>query len=265
MTRVSDQSRYDGADLVNNADAFWLNAADPNFVRKAQQAAALGKPWGPYSWVDPGNGAFASQRAYDAVQSAGVGVPPLGYALDYEEAGVSQVDLMNALDRAESLGTFSRTWVYTYLYIIGSIANVLRGCPLWLAYYPGNNDGSYPAGQETAALNWGAWLWQYTSTNGTADMSEVVNQDAWNAWLANTSTPAPVPAKGTDDMWIVEKRDGGQPDQYWEPADGGCVQLAAAEAFSRLAAGIPHIEMPTLGLIGYSLRRRKVLRDAIAA
>lgn len=262
MTIVSDQSKFDGSALVDIADAYWLNVRDPDFVAKCHQAHDLGKPWGPYSWVDPGDGAGASQRAKDGVDAAGLGEPPLGYALDYEEAGVTQTDLVNALDRAESIGTFERTMVYTYLYIIGTISGVLRGRPLWLAYYPGNNDGSYPDGQDGPATNWGALLWQYTSTNGTRDLSRVVNEAAWAQWVGG-STPA-VEKKVVDDMFIVEKRDG-QPDQYWEPVAGGCLQLTAVEAYIRGLAGIPHIELPTLGLISYGMRRKASFDSVLPA
>jgi hypothetical protein len=76
---------------------------------------------------------------------------------------------------------------------------------------------------------------------------------------------APQTRKVGDGMWIVEKRDGGLPDQYWEPAEGGCLQLSNGEAYAMLAAGIPHIEMPTLGLIFYSLRRKALLQAALPA
>lgn len=261
MTTVSDQSKFDGPTLVDIADAYWLNARDPDFVSKAHAAHDLGKPWGPYSWVDPGDGAGASQRAKDAADAVGLGVPPLGYALDYEEAGVTQTDLVNALDRAESLGTFDRTWVYTYLYIIGSISGVLRGRSLWLAYYPGNNSGAYPEGQDGPAKEWGAILWQYTSSNGTRDLSRVVDDAAWSAWIGGQT---PAPRKVVDDVaWIVEKRDAGAPDQYWEPAAGGCVQLSAAEAYARVLAGIPHVELPTLGLLSYAMRLKATFQAAV--
>lgn len=68
--------------------------------------------------------------------------------------------------------------------------------------------------------------------------------------------------KVTDGMWIVEKRDNGQPDQWWEPAAGGLVQLSAGEAYARLVAGVPHVEYPTLGILGYGLRLRAALRAA---
>lgn len=64
-------------------------------------------------------------------------------------------------------------------------------------------------------------------------------------------------------MWIVEKRDG-QPDQWWEPAAGGLIQLSAGEAYARLQAGIPHVEMPTLGVIGYGLRLKTLVKQAVA-
>lgn len=263
MTRVSDQSRYDGTTLVDNADAYWVNCQDPQFAGKCRESIDLGKPWGPYGWVDPGDGGGSMQRLADSIGANGLPLPPMGYALDYEEAGVAQVDLVNALDRAEDLHVFDRTMVYTYLYIIGSISGVLRGRPLWLAYYPAG-DSSYADGYSDTARNWGALLHQFTSGwNGRGDMSVVVDDAAWTAWIGGV-TPV-IEKKVVDGMWIVEKRDGGAPDQYWEPAAGGCIQLSAAEAYGRLAAGVPHIELPTLGLISYGLRLGATLRQSIPA
>lgn len=263
MTRISDQSKYDGDTIVENADGYWINCQDPNFGSKCRRVIELEKPWGPYGWVDPGDGGGSMQRLADSIGANSLPAPPMGYALDYEEDGVSQTDLVNALDRAETLHVFDRTMVYTYLYIVGSIANVMRGRPLWLAYYPGNNDGSYDASYSTAARNWGALLHQFTSRvdGNHGDMSEVLDAAAWSAWIGGT-TPAPE-KKVVDDMWIVEKRDDGQPDQYWEPVTGGLLQLTAADAFARLAAGIPHIDMPTLGVVVYGQRRKQALATAL--
>lgn len=262
MTSVSDQSRYDGTTLVDNADAFWINCQDPNFGAKCRTAIDLGKPWGPYGWVDPGGGAASMNRLADCIGANGLPLPPMGYALDYEEAGVIVVDLVNALDRAETLQVFDRTMVYTYLYIVASISGALRGRPLWLAYYPGG--GTYDPNYSVAARNWGALMHQWTSSfNGRGDMSEVVDDAAWSAWVGGT-TPA-TKKKVVDQLVIVEKRDGGLPDQFWEPAAGGCVQLTAVEAFKNVLAGLPQKDMTTGELVSYSLRLRAAFQAAFPA
>jgi len=262
VTTIADLSRYDGRRPdISGYDGIIVNCQDPDLGGKVEDALAQGKPWGSYGWVYPDDGAGSMQRLVDNVSGIGHGVPPLGYELDYEQNGVTQVDLVNALDRSETCGTFGRTMVYTYLYIIGSVANILRGRPLWLAYYPGNNDGAFPAGEDGPAKAWGALLWQYTSSNGTRDLSHVVDEPAWATW-SGVQTPAPLAPTKDDSMWIVEKRDG-QPDQWWEPTAGGLVQLSGGEAYARLAAGIAHIEMPTMGVIGYSLRCKATLQAGL--
>lgn len=262
MTRISDQSLYDGDTLVDNADGYWINCQDPNFASKCRASIDLGKTWGPYGWVDPGDGGGSMQRLADSIGANGLPSPPLGYALDYEQDGVSPADLVNALDRAEALGVFDRTMVYTYLYIVGSIQGVMRGRPLWLAYYP-VGDSSYDPSYSTAARNWGALLHQFTSGwNGRGDMSVVVDDTAWSAWIGGQT---PQPRKVVEGMVIVEKRDGGLPDQYWEPAAGGCVQLTAVEAYTNSLAGVPHKDMTTGELVSYSLRLRASFQAAIPA
>jgi Rv2525c-like, glycoside hydrolase-like domain len=87
-------------------------------------------------------------------------------------------------------------------------------------------------------------------------------------WGANGLTvvggDVPQTRKVVDGMWYVEKRDGGQSDQWWDDGPGGLIKLSQGEAYARLAAGVPHIEMPSLGIINLGLRRKKSLTDAIA-
>jgi hypothetical protein len=176
---IADLSRYDPLTAVDAYDGVILNIEDPGFAAKRDRAVAKGIPWGTYSWVYPGRGANAAQAAHDA------GVGPLGAWLDYEQVGVGPDDLTAALARGDELGL--KLGVYTYLYILPSVAGRFDGHPLWLAYYPGQNDGSYRANFSDDARARGAVLHQFTSSNGTRDLSVVVDEPAWSAWTGSTT------------------------------------------------------------------------------
>lgn len=205
MTTIADLSRYDPLEAVDLYDGVILNVEDPGFAQKRDRAIATGKPWGTYIWVYPGQGAAAGQKAHD------VGTGSLGAWLDFEQAGATAGDLRGALDRADSLG--AKIGVYTYLYILNSVAGELGNHPLWLAYYPGNNDGSYQDWYSNDARARGAILHQYTSSNGTRDLSHVIDDARWTQWTGEAASPGQPPAAPDaapkDDEMILISEDGG--------------------------------------------------------
>jgi hypothetical protein len=191
-----DVSRYQGLESLDGQSFVIVNVEDPGLLDKVAHAKQIGIPWGLYTWVYPGSGRTDMARA--AAQVATVGDPPLGFWLDYEQAGVTPTDLGDALDHADEQGILGRTGVYTYLATVDDVAGHLRDRPLWLAYYPGNNDGSFPATQDGDAHNWNAVLWQYTSgANAPVGLDRnVVIDEAWySQWLGGAPTGA-----GDDDM-----------------------------------------------------------------
>ncbi len=197
MGFIADLSRYDPIEAVDLYDGVILNVEDPGFAAKRDRAVANGKPWGVYSWVYPGGGVGAVDRALVGRGS------PLGMWLDYEQGGVAPSDLTAAYGRADQLGV--KVGVYTYLYILDSVAGTLGDHPLWLAYYPGQNDGSYVPSMSDQARARGAILHQFTSSNGTRDLNVVVDEARWAAWTGATPAPAPGPVTNEEsiDMYIV--------------------------------------------------------------
>ncbi len=200
-----DVSRYQSVAAIHGWDFVIVNVEDPTLGAKIEYARALNIPWGFYTWLYPGNGAGDMTRAVQA--AARIGDPPLGYWLDYEQDGVSQRDIDSALAVARAHGVEARTGIYTYLYIVDSID--LRGRPLWLAYYPGNNDGSFPAWASGDARARGAVLWQYTSgANAPVGLDENVVIDA--AWYQQfVGAPAPSPNHVSEDSMIYLNELGG--------------------------------------------------------
>jgi hypothetical protein len=208
-----DLSRYDTVGDVQPAFDL-LNVEDPGCSQKAHRAHALGITWGLYSWVypnDQGHSATRSKAMGDLLELDGTGQPPAGHWLDYEQTGVTPQDLVNAFAHGvEHLG------VYTYLYIIASVKETIGSRPLWLAYYPGNNDGQYPAGSIGDAQRWGAKLWQYSSTNGNLDRDVVVDEAWWAGWVHGNPKPVPVP-RDEDSMYFVHDPDGSG--RIWQVGD----------------------------------------------
>lgn len=197
MTTIADLSRYDPLEAVDLYDGVILNVEDPGFAAKRDRAIEKNIPWGTYIWVYPGQGANAGQKAHDIPTGS------LGAWLDFEQAGATAADLRAALARADQLGT--KIGVYTYLYILNGVSSEIGNHPLWLAYYPGYNDGSYQDWYSNDAKNAGALLHQYTSSNGTRDLSRVLDDTRWNNWVgdAPASTPAPKPIPTEEAMIVV--------------------------------------------------------------
>lgn len=218
---IADLSRYDDlTDVDQYPDGVILNVEDPGFGAKRDRAITKGIPWGTYSWVYPGDGVGAVQRAHD------VGTGPLGAWLDYEQGGVSPADLQAALAHADGLGF--KIGVYTYLYILPSVVGLLGDHPLWLAYYPGANDGTYQAWYSNDARAHGALLHQFTSSNGTRDLSVVLDEARWSAWTGSVPT---LPEDDDVKIWIA-KGDGPAPQpayRFWDDGPGMVRQIVSLE------------------------------------
>ncbi len=216
MIDGADLSRYDSAFLsdVSAVDdprvTFCiLNCDDPGVAYKAHRANELRKPWGLYTWLYAGRGADSvtrGQAVADLLELDGLPQPPLGIWIDYEDNGVSPGDAWAAYGQRSVVKT--RLGFYTYLYELNG-QDGLRAVwdafqpGTWLAYYPGNNDGSYPSWAINDAVVNNALLWQYTSSNGTRDRDTVVDEAAWLRWFKHpTPEPPPAPAIGGEmDMY----------------------------------------------------------------
>lgn len=204
MTTIADLSRYDPLEAVDLYDGVILNVEDPGFGAKRDRAIQKNIPWGTYIWVYPGQGAAAGQKAHDIPSGS------LGAWLDFEQSGATADDLSAALNRADELGV--KIGVYTYLYILNSIADRVGTHPLWLAYYPGANDGTYQSSYSDSARQRGALIHQYTSSNGTRDLSRVLDDARWAQWTGETTpnpAPEPTPVLPKGDEMILISEDGG--------------------------------------------------------
>jgi hypothetical protein len=188
-----DISRYQGAEAMDGWGFVIVNVEDPGFGAKIDRAKSLGIPWGPYTWIYPGNGRRDMERSVQ--RCAPHGDPPMGHWLDYEQAGVSQGDIDAALQRARELGVLDRVGIYTYLYLIRNVD--LRGRPLWLAYYPGSNDGTYLANRDGDARAWRAVMWQYSSGQNL-DRNVVIDEAWYQAWVGGA--PSTTTTEVDDDM-----------------------------------------------------------------
>jgi hypothetical protein len=184
ISKFQEPSAMDGAAFVI------LNVEDPGVEDKVARAHTNGIVWGLYSWVYPHQGSEATTRALGAAELfeiAGYGAPPAGFWLDYEHNGVTVADLEDAL----AIST-ERFGVYAYLDMLQhdpGISDAARnhGKPLWIAYYPGADDGGYPADQIQDAFDRHAVLWQYTSTHNTLDRDVVLDEDWWSSWIIGGS------------------------------------------------------------------------------
>lgn len=195
---VLDLSRYDSATpsdvtAVNDPDAadIIVNVEDPGCENKVAEAQRLGKGRGLYSWNygDGAAAAVAGQQMADRLAQGGVSLTR-GVAIDHEAAGIAPSSATAARVRAASLP--QPFMLYTYLYMLNSqpelAAEWWQWTGRWIAYYPGNNDGSLPSWAIGDAQAWGAMIWQYTSTNGTRDRSTPVDRALWARWGTGTTS-----------------------------------------------------------------------------
>lgn len=203
---MDDLSRYDtDQDVLTSPNGVILNVEDPSLVNKARIALDAGIHVLLYSWVYPGQGAGTVQRSLAAASALEAwGVHVVAHAWDYEQDGVTPQDLRDAFDAAQAAGIADEELGYTYLFILNDelrAAFNASGVPLWIAFYPGSNDGSYPEWAEQEARATGAVLWQFSSSNGTRDRSAILD-DAW--WERITgSKPKPTKPQEPDAMNIL--------------------------------------------------------------
>lgn len=225
-----DVSRYQDLEDINGWSFAIINVEDPGLATKIAYCRALGIPWGLYTWIYPGRGRSDMNRAL--VKGVQFGEPPLGYWLDYEQAGVTPADLDAALDTAAEQGALARTGVYTYLHMIAGVAEHLRDRPLWIAYYPGANDGTYPSGQGGNAQAWGAVLWQYSS-GGNLDRNVVIDEAWYRSFVSGGED---------DDMDAADKLrlEVAQQDARWTRAYLEGVPGVFPDLATRIKDGIEH-------------------------
>lgn len=217
----ADLSRYDDNSAADDYAFVILNVEDPGMADKAELAHAAGVPVWLYSWVYPGDNGYSITRAYAAEDLLAFrGVPVAGHLswLDHEEAGVTPQDLRNAAARRVP-GRL--TGVYSYLAMLnqyggpnGELAQVIRDNfdALWIAYYPEGNDGHYPASSDGPAREYGAKVWQFTSTNGSRDLNVILDEEWYASIIGGTGASEPEAStkepEGGDNMLFVTNKDG---------------------------------------------------------
>ncbi len=193
----TDTSRYQPLGAYDPGAFEIINGQEPDgaggdFTATLQRNVADGRPQGVYIWGYP-NGGYAVEEVVARTRGVLGGDLALGYWLDHEEAGISQAHIDAALGVADALGV--RMGIYTYLNVLPTVN--LRGRDLWLAYYPGNNDGTYEPHYSDRARAEGAVIHQFTSS-ANADVGldrNVILDEAWYAALVGgvlPSGPAPV-------------------------------------------------------------------------
>lgn len=146
-----------------------------------------GVPWGVYLYLLPQfDVAGQVARMLHTVPDS----PPLGYWIDYEQAGLTSSHLQAGFTALDAAGKPSG-YYSNDLPELGGFGNR----PWWAAAYPGRNDGTYPGPKKFSRP---AQLWQFSSTNGTQDVSVVVDEQ----WFAGVHTPAPPARKHGGSMYF---------------------------------------------------------------
>jgi len=263
-----DLSRYDSAYTTDTSALddprvrfAILNIDDPGCSAKAARADELGIPWALYSWLYAGNGPESVTRLEamaDLLELDGIGRPPKGGFVDFEANGVSAGDLRHARETPcrDPLGA------YTYLYLLTTLPGLAdewwAWSGRWIAYYPGDNGGGYPAGRDGDARAWGSMLWQFTSSDGTRDRDVIIDPAAWAEWGTPTAPPPdPTPpsrkkvptmfvthviATNTCDLWSETpvKLD------TWQNDDSPNAYGIGTKLAGYLAAGIPVVTYATV-------------------
>jgi hypothetical protein len=201
VTRGVDISKFQSASAMDGWDFVILNVEDPGFGEKASRAHELGIPWDIYKWIyppgatdsagrpipDAGNGAESFAIAKDLVDRTNIPGREPGYWGDYEQAGVTASQVREWFAAADAAHV-KAGW-YTYLHILNAEGNHAPDRPLWLAYYPHPNDGSYQPSMSDNARARRAKTHQFTSTNDTLDVNIVLDTEWWDDWTGDDGGP----------------------------------------------------------------------------
>lgn len=221
----TDVSKFQTKEAILGYPFTILNVEDPTFAEKAQFAIDNGIVWDIYKWIyppgatdgsgrplrDAGNGAESFAIARELVDQANFPGRAPGYWADYEQGGVEARQVGEWFGAADQAGV--QSGLYTYLFVLNAQGNHAPDRPLWLAYYPSPNDGSYDPSMSNDARAQGAKLYQFTSTHDTLDVNVVIDEAWWAGW-AGGSTPGPV--NGV--RWPLEEVRINSP---YGPRDGG--------------------------------------------
>jgi hypothetical protein len=214
MTRGVDISAFQSPSAMDGEDFVILNVEDPGFAEKARHAHQLGIPWDIYKWIyppgatdsnhrpipDAGNGAKSFAIAKNLVDQANIPGRQPAYWGDYEQPGVAANQLHDWFAAADAAGV--KVGWYTYLFILNAEGNHAPDRPLWLAYYPDPNDGSYQPSMSNDAHTCRAKIHQFTSTHNTLDVNIVLDTRWWDDdWTA--TRPRPRRTLVEDDEMIV--------------------------------------------------------------
>ncbi len=233
-----DISSYQGAGIPDNKHGrgapqhVIINVRDPGMGDKARECIRRGTPWAIYTWAFPG----ANQRdnlrwSAMTVESAGLDWRACWYWIDYEDGGVDPQQIVAFHAAADELGV--RSGLYTYLFLMPSIPEHVKTMrPLWLAYYPGANNGVYPADQDGAARRAGAVLWQFSS-NGTNPPGLDENAVMDEAWFATWAGGTPPDTIQEDEDMYVGWGTAGDGSVYTAVLDGGITTLPFGGALSQ--------------------------------
>jgi hypothetical protein len=179
---------------MDGSDFVILNVEDPGFADKARHARDLGIPWDIYKWIyppgatdnqgrprrDAGNGGASFAIAKALVDQLNLPGRAPGYWGDYEEQGVLAGQVREWFAAADAAGV-KAGW-YTGLNVLDTEGNHAPDRPLWLAYYPGNDDGSYQSSMSDDARVRGARIHQFSSTHNTLDINVVLDTSWWDRW-----------------------------------------------------------------------------------
>ncbi len=197
MVRGIDISVWQTASAMEGQDFVILNVEDPGFAEKARRAHELGILWDIYKWIyppgatdpdgrpirDAGNAALSFEIAKDLVDRTNIPGREPAYWADYEQAGVTAHQVRDWFAAADAARV--KVGWYTYLNTLDTEGNHAPDRPLWLAYYPDPNDGSYQPSMSDTAHARSAKIHQFTSTSGTLDVNIVLDTTWWDRWAGD--------------------------------------------------------------------------------
>lgn len=244
MTRGVDISVFQKAPAMDGWDFVILNVEDPDFAEKARRAHELAIPWDIYKWIyppgatddkgrpipDAGNGVESFAIAKALVDGANIPGREPGYWADYEHAGVTANQVREWFAAGDAAGV--KVGWYTYLHVLNAEGNHAPDRPLWLAYYPDPNDGSYQASMSDNASACSAKIHQFTSTNNTLDVNVVLHTEWWDEWTGDGDIARRSRTIVEDDEMIVAVPDPtkqcvfrGVPSRFYAVSGGVIVHL----------------------------------------